>query len=108
MITLPNGLSDLHRKNARYIKKIIKRDNIDIYYYDSYDDIRNYIYTLLGSQRQIKIILKEFTKENEDYSNRALEMMNYYQEKLVRDFYDKYVVDTDITRLRLMKLKYDY
>ena len=105
------GFSDIHRENVRYIKKNIKRDSIDIYHYDSYDSydyIKDYIYTFICNQKQIKRILKKISK-NVNYSNRrALQLLDDNQEKLVRDFYDNYVVDPDITRLRLMRLKYDY
>ena len=107
------GFSDIHRENVRYIKKNIKRDSTDIYCYDSsdsYDYIRDYIYTFICNQKRIKKMLKKISKNVNSSNRRALETLNYYQDRLVRDFYYNYVVDSDILRLRLrlISLKYGY
>ena len=105
MLTLHNGFSDIHRENARYIKNILKKSGKNVY---DYDYIREYVFGLLNHEIQMKCILEALSKDNEDISNRALYLHSVDQEKIVRDFYDKYVLDTNLIKLKLLRLKYGY
>ena len=105
MLTLNNAFSDIHKENARYIKNILKKSGKNVY---DYDYIRNYVIGLLNHQTQMKCILDALSFDNEDISNRALYLHTVDQEKIVRDFYDKYVLDPDIIKVRLLSLKYGY
>ena len=102
---LNNSFSDIHRENARYIKNILKKSGKNVY---DYDYIREYVFGILKYENYIKCILDALSEDNEDISNRALQLHNVDQEKLVRDFYDKYVLDSNLLKLRLLSLKYGY
>ena len=105
MLTLHNAFSDIHRENARYIKNILKKSGKNVY---DYDYIRKYVFGLLNHQTQMKCILEALSFDNEDISNRALYLHTVDQEKLVRDFYDKYVLEPNLIKLKLLRLKYGY